>query len=184
MAALRLMLRYYDPSYVPRESDLLSSVHRVSFRQRTGGAVTAEGRTPLAPDVRSRIATLLATLVSTDTDASIRKAALTARQVLAFADPVNTPVPTGAITLIAGCADRVTLRSTADIDLPVRISVLGTPFRNDGGIRAGSGGKPSEILFGLPRGTVVATLGGRELARLSERTAPCAPGQVRGRARS
>jgi hypothetical protein len=94
-------------------------------------------------------------------------------------DPENTLVREGSIALIAGCGRRVTLRSTADIDLPIEVRVLGTDFVYPKGIRAGTETKPTEILLAFPSGVVVATLGGRELARLEERNAPCPPGMPR-----
>jgi hypothetical protein len=56
--------------------------------------------------------------------------------------------------------------------------VGGSDFDHTIGIRAGSPATPRELLLSLPAGTVAASHGGREAARLSERSADCPPGMV------
>ena len=92
---------------------------------------------------------------------------------------MNTTLLPGTIALVAGCEGGVTLRSTADIDVELQLRVLGTSFARAKYIRAGSVAKPKQSPLSLPPGTVVATYGGREVARLAERNPPCPAGMPR-----
>jgi hypothetical protein len=179
-AALSVLLRYNDNSYGPVDADFLADP--AGFRllpQMTDVPTQIDGAVKVPRDVRRLIGAELAQRAWADEDETFRKVAHRVRAALAFHDPENTPVREGSIALIAGCGDRVTLRSSADVDLPVEVRVLGTNFANRGGIRGGTEAKPARVLLGLPAGIVVASLGGRELARLEERNAPCPPGLVR-----
>lgn len=179
-AALSVLLKYYDNSYAEIDADFLADPGSLKCLPRVSHAPTqVDGALKLPSDARRLIAEELAQRAWTDEDETFRRMAHRVRGALVFRYPEYTPVREGSILLIAGCGDRVTLRSTADISLPIHVGVLGTNFANRGGIRAGTETKPAEILFGLPPGVVVATLGGRELARLQERDAPCPPGLVR-----
>jgi hypothetical protein len=179
VAALNVLLYYYDHTLAPVDTEFVDP-NTLTRGNVTDTARPKDGAQPLPPDVRSRIANRLARISSADPDTTFRRVAHRVRQMLAFLDPLNAPVSAGAITLIAGCGDRVTLRSTADIDLPVEVRALDSTRAYSGGIRRGTTTNPSEILLGLPPGVIVATLGGREIARLTQRDAPCAEGQIRG----
>lgn len=100
------------------------------------------------------------------------------RQSVAFRDSANTPVQPGSVSLTAGCGNRVTLSSTENILLGLQLSVLGAWPVHTVWLKGSPEGKPVTILMSPPPGTVVVTYGGRELARLSERHAPCPPGLV------
>jgi len=180
VAALNVLLYYYDHTLAPVDTEFVDP-NTLTLGNVTDTARPKDGAQPLPPDVRSRIANRLARIASTDPDVTLRRVALRVRQTLAYRDPVNTPVSAGTITLVAGCGDRVTLRSTADVNLPVQVRALDSTRAYEGGIRRGTTERPTEILLGLPPGVVVATLSGREIARLTQRDAPCAKGQIRGR---
>jgi hypothetical protein len=179
LAALQVLMRYYNPSYAPSIENLRTAPEWSSVARRVDGPLPIDGSSPLGDSARARIASTLARLGASESDTTVRNAALVLRQTLAFDDPENTPLAPGAITLVAGCGRRVTLRSTADVAVEVVLRVLGTTFETTHGIRAGSQTKPAKILLGLPSGIVVASYGGREVARLEARNAPCPPGVVR-----
>jgi len=179
LAALSVLLRYYDNSYAPLNAEFVRDPAHVLLAQVVDAPGQYNGARPLPGDVRARIAREIAQISTTDGDASFRRVARRVRQALAYTDPANTPLDAGAISLIAGCGRRVTLRSSADIDLPVEVRVLGTKFANGAGIRAGTTTRPTDRLLGLPAGVVVASLGGREVARLTQRNAPCPQGMPR-----
>lgn len=179
VAALQALMRYYDPSYAPSFEALTSRSAERSVATRVGGPGPVRGTVPLPASTRKQIGDVLAQLTNSEQSPTVRTAARVLRQRLAYDDPAHTPVAGGAISLVAGCSDRVTLRSTADVDLEVNLEVVGASFVRKYGIRAGTVEQPTDLLLGLPKGTVVVTYGGRELARLSERNAPCPPGMVR-----
>ena len=178
LAALQVLMRYYGPSYAPSIDNLRTAPEWSSVARRVDGPLPIDGTSPLGESARPRIASTLARLAASESDTTVRKAALVLRQTLAFDDPENTPLVPGAIALVTGCGNRVTLRSTADVAVEVVLRVLGTTFEKTYGIRAGTQTKPTNRLLGLPSGTVVASYGGREVARLDERNAPCPPGVV------
>jgi hypothetical protein len=125
------------------------------------------------------IAGLLLRLSASEPDLVVRGAARRLRQSMAFSNPAQTPVAPGSFALVAGCGSRVALRSTADIDLVVQLRVEGKePFSHDYVISAGTP-KPTDRLLSLPPGVVIASFGGREVARLSERNTPCPNGVTR-----
>lgn len=175
LAALQVLMRYYNPRYAPSIDALRTAPEWSSVAWRVDGPRPIDGTSPLADSTRPQIAGTLARLAASESDSTVRNAALVLRKTLAYDDPANTPLAPGAIALIAGCGNRVTLRSTADVGVRVVLRVLGTTFERTHGIRAGSQAKPAVILLGLPSGTVVASYGGREVARLEERNAPCPP---------
>jgi hypothetical protein len=179
LAALQVLMRYYDRRYVLSVDDLSTESIGSPIPRSVGGPPPVYGSSPLAQTTRGTIGTMLSTLASSDADHAVRHAALRLRQGLAFADPANTPLPEGSITLVAGCGSRVMLRSTADVDLELQLRVLGTSYARAKSISAGSVAKPRQLLLGLPAGTVVATYGGREVARLTERNASCPVGMPR-----
>ena len=179
LAALQVLMRYYDARYAPSVENLTVTAIGSPITRVVGGPPPLNGASPLPSTTRQQIADVLAQLSAADRDSTMRVAALRLRQALAFDDPTNTPLRAGSVSLIAGCGSRVTLRSTADVELELQLRVLGTNFDKVRGIRAGSTMKPRSLLLSLPSGIVVASYGGREVARLTERNAPCAAGMTR-----
>jgi hypothetical protein len=168
LAALRVLTGYYQPGLNPTFEYLTSTNGYVGLSiPFTPHAYGVAGRSPLPTSVRREVPELFARLAASDADPVIRGAALRLRQGIAFRDPGNTPVGPGAVTLVAGCGPRVTLRSTADVILKLDVRVLGTDFARGFALSAAEGGRPSEMLLALPAGVVTASLGGREVARLS-----------------
>ncbi len=53
IAALRVLIRYYDPTFAPTDADLLSSTRQSTFRQRNGGGYSPS---PIPPTPLSRMA--------------------------------------------------------------------------------------------------------------------------------
>jgi hypothetical protein len=179
LAALQVLAAYYDPKFHALP-EWLRTAHvgdPIPMNVHGGGR---KGVTPLPESRTAELPALLARLARNDADPTVRHAALLLRQGLAFRNPVNTPVQPGTVSLIAGCGDRVTLRSTENILLGLQVSVLGTSSVHTIWLKGSPEAKPMTTLMSLPAGTVVVTYGGRELARLSERHAPCPPGIVPG----
>jgi hypothetical protein len=118
---------------------------------------------------------LMAELAHSD-DPAVAGGALRLRQALALRDPEHTPVQPDLVRLIAKCGNGVTLQSTLDVTLGLRVHVLGTSFETTVWPRAWSRGRPMEIPMVLPPGTVVVSYGsGHELARLTSRNEACPP---------
>jgi hypothetical protein len=176
LAALLVLMRYYDPRYGPGMEDLAGSIYGASVPMNIHSPAPVTGPSPATVALRRQIGALFARLAASDDDAAVRTGAGRLRQVLARRDPANTILPDGAITLVAGCGTRVTFSSTADVEIDVQLRVLDTPFQKMYGISAGSVERPRSHLLSLPAGTVVASYGGREVARLTERKTPCPPG--------
>jgi hypothetical protein len=179
LAALQVLTAYYDPSFFPTAAYLTSAAEGdpIPVRLHRAGRPGAE---PL-PDSRSaEFLHMLARLSAADSDPLVRAAARRLRAALAATDPENTPIPGGAVTLTAGCGTRVTLGSTADIGLPIRVQVLESTFDHTYSLRGATRESPVKVLLSLPPGTVVASYGGREVARLVRREAPCPPGVLKG----
>ena len=117
--------------------------------------------------------------------AVVRDAALRLRAWLAFSNPAHTPVAPGSIVLVAGCGNLVTVESFADVATPFILRVLGTPYHDEVALaglketlifKAPPDGQPRTILKALPRGTVTATVGENEVARLPDTDRkPCPP---------
>jgi len=179
ISALQVLMRYYDTRYAPSFEALTSPHAERNVSLRIGGPRTVDGSVPVPATANRQIGELFAQLASSaEGNATVREAARVLRERLAHDDPENTPLADGAITLVAGCGERVTLQSTADVALSIKLEVLGTAFSRRYGIRAGTKEKPAALLLSLPKGTIVASYGGRELARLTERNASCPPGIV------
>lgn len=176
LASLRALLRLYDRTYSLSEDYLIADVPRSTLPRTTDAAEQIEGSSPLPRDYRLQVGSELARLASADGNQAMRKAALRLRQALAFADPASTPIAAGTVTLVAACRNAVKLRSVADIDIPVQVHVLGSANGYRNGIKAARPAAPAEVLLAFPAGTVVATYGGREIARLTDRSGQCARG--------
>lgn len=168
LQALRVLYYYHVPPWMPLTEDLTRTtrpyyVSEGSSPHDTRYAVTR----PFPPGRTAEYPGLLYRLSTDDPDPLIRLASARLRQTLVYRDPINTPIPPGAIRLVApGCGGVVQIQSTADISLEVRLRVLGTTYDR---VVPASGG------YRLPPGVVVADLGGRELARLVDRGPPCPP---------
>jgi hypothetical protein len=168
LAALQVLINYFNPDYVA-SIDYMLRTNIQTIPTRLGGAAPTQGGTPLPADVRIQVGRLLATISVSDPDASVRRVAHRVRQSLAYADPANTPITAGAITLVAGCGREVFLRSTADIDVNVTLRTADGSFAHVYGVRAGSPQKPGQLDLALPTGTIIAQYDGREVSRLSAR---------------
>lgn len=178
LAALRVLTSFYNPALNPSVEFLTSSrpgstIPRVIHENLGRGAV------PLPESRKTEFLSMLAGLSRSEPDDTVRLAALRLRQALAFFDPAHTPVNASTISLLAGCGSRVKLQSSADIALPLRIRVLGASYDQQFVLAAAQDGRSSKLPLGLPKGVVVVSYGGRELARLSDRNAPCPAGMTR-----
>lgn len=175
LAALEVLVSYYDPRFAAsaqylNEGKIGDPIPMRAFHPPTAGAEA------LPMDRANEIHSLLVNLVQ-DSDGVVRNAALRVRQGLAYVDPEHTPVAQGVITLLAGCGPRVTLRSSADISLPLRVRVLESSYDQVLWLKGLVDGQPSKLLLGLPKGAVVVTVGGNEVARLTRREGPCPPSE-------
>lgn len=183
LAALQVLAAYYRPDLRPSMEYLKSPHDKVYIFRSAARATHSAEITGVVPLPRSRkvdIPELLARLAHGDHDPVIKGAALHLRQDLAALDPKNTPVDADRIDLKAGCGPRVTLESTEDIPLQLRVRVLGTPFDRTYALNKSGDGKAKKLPLALPAGTVVVTYTGKEVARLTERNAPCPQGVTRG----
>jgi hypothetical protein len=174
LAALRVLTRYYDARLVPT-AEFLTGSQVGDPISRAAHAVGLSGSEPLPGGMRFQFGQLLARLAQGDADPAVRAAALRLRQGIAFSDPENTPVAPGTVKLFAGCGPRVTVRSTSDIGLSLRVRVLGTEFDRTLALRAPENGRPVEYRLGLPKGAVTLSHGSREVDRLTQRNIPCPP---------
>lgn len=183
LAALQVLTAYYQADLRPSLAYLKSPKAKdydFASIARTTHPVVRSAATPLPKSRIVEIPALLARLAHGDPDPVVKGAALHLRQDLAQFDPKNTPVDANKITLKAGCGPRVSLQSTEDIPLDLRVRVLGTSFDRTYTLNKSWDGTPKRLPLALPPGTVVVTYAGREMARLIERNAPCPPGMTRG----
>ena len=171
--ALMVLARYYDDRYRPTEAFLEGDEPGPSLPRRVGIREPVVGLDPLPPDSRAQIGRLVFQLAMSDPDSGVRSAAHRLRQAFAIDDPANSPVPEGAIQLVAGCGREITVRSTADIDATFDLVVPEARYRAPVTIRAGSAAKSAELTVVAPNGTVVARNGDHELARLTSRNGEC-----------
>ena len=179
LAALQVLVRHFNPNYARSSEFLLSAAPGSPIPTQLDGPSAVDGAAPLPADARSQVGRVLAALAISDPDATVRGAARRLRQSLMYLDPAHTPLAAGTVALVAECSARVTLRSTADIDAEVQLRVVGSQFSKTYGVRAGTAAQPSNLLLSLPKGVVVASYGGNEIARLTKRDAPCLPSQLR-----
>jgi len=175
VGALIVLTSYYEPSTALSIEYLSSARVGDPLPASTSGG-WKRGASPVPSSLARDLLALVYRLARHDADSTVRRAALRLRQSFAYGDAEHTPLDADAVQLQPGCGPRVTLQSNADIALALRLRVLGTTFDRPVPIKAASNGKPASMLFALPVGTVVVTYGSRELARLTDRNAPCPPG--------
>lgn len=178
MAALRVLASYYSPELSPSITYLNSGTLGDPI-PRTMDKEFQDGSSPLQSGSRTKIQQALLRLSKENRDKKVSHAALILRQGLAFFDPSNTPIATNAIALSAGCGPRVTLTSHADIDLNLRVRVLQTNYDQQFVVRGSQHHPGGKLTLALPAGIVVVGFGNKEVARLSDRSAPCPPGLTR-----
>lgn len=179
LGALRLLFSYHSPDLLPSRAELvkprivgLASESMMTTAPRTRRNDSA----PVATSVRGEVQDIIARIARAETDPVVKEAALRLRQDLAHRDPARTPVAQGAISIKAGCGSSVDVESNENILLRLRIEVLETVFDKTLAIAPASGNAPGRLPLSLPEGVVVVSFGGRELARLTDRKAPCPPG--------
>jgi hypothetical protein len=175
LGMLQVLIAYYDGGFSP-SFEYLTRSHLGDPIPVAMHAVGFAGSSPLPATRFVEVPRILAQLARQDPDSVVRAAALRLRQALALRDPANTPVAPGAVRLVAGCGPRVTLFSEENVLLTIRVRVLGDPYDQTFGMRGAAGGRASSLSLALPPGTVTASYGTRELARLAKRDAPCPPG--------
>lgn len=178
LAAMRVLASYYSAELSPSTSYLLSGIRGDPIPVVIGRDVQ-DGTSPLQSGSRREIQLTLLRLSSGDPRNDISRAALMLRQGLAFIDPLNTPLSEKVVRLSAGCGPRVSLESKADIDLDLRVRVLETDYDQHFLIHGAQQGRSGKLSLALPVGIVVVNFGSKELARLSDRRAPCREGLTR-----
>lgn len=177
VTALQVLASYFEPDREPLVEDLVGSGYVGSIPRAVDGS-RRDGAMPLPPGRMSEIPAQLAELAWSDPNPDIRGAALRLRQDIALGHPDITPLKPGVFTLTARCGRSVVLGSKADVVVPVELH-FGNSRQYSYALKAAPNGPPSEILLALPPGPIVATVGGREVARLTDRNAPCKPGEPR-----
>lgn len=174
LAALSVLASYYRPDMTPSVHWLRSA--RVGDPVPSASdAYSAAGLVSLPESRTTEFPRLLQELVQSGADSAVSSAALRMRQYIALTYPDDTPIPSGAVRLIAGCRNLLTLQSTLDVTIPLRVEVLGTSAVHTYSLKRWNNRQPVQLTLDLPPGTVVVTYGrGRELARLTNRSGPCA----------
>jgi hypothetical protein len=173
LASLAVLSAYYRPDLAPTMSWLRSA----RIGDPIPSAPDAYAGTGIVPVPDARLVdfpALLFRLAREGGDSTVARAALRLRQYLALTDPNHTPVAAGAVRLVAGCRNLVTLQSTLDVTIPLRVRVAGTTTEHIYTLKRWVSGPPIQLALDLPPGTVVASYGsGRELARLIDRKGTC-----------
>ncbi len=164
----------FDVAFAPRADEIAALQLGAGLPKQ----MHAPASTPADRTQKARLAMLVAQLATGHPDATVRVSALAVRQQLALLEPGLTPLAPDAVQLVAKCGRQTELVSTADISLPVRLTVLGTTYDQLVGIGAAMNGTASRALLLVPHGVVVAKLGDREVARLTNRKVPCPPGVI------
>lgn len=177
IAALRVLASFYSRELWP-STDYLRSGSLGDPIPITMDKNAKDGSSPLPSTFRKEIQQAVLKLTNAG-NKQIAHAAAMLRQGFAFLDPSNTPIVANSIILTAGCGPRVTLESRADIGLDLRVTVLGTNYDQHFMVRGRQNDVDGSLKLALPPGTVVVAFGTTEVARLSIRSAPCAPGLTR-----
>lgn len=178
--ALRVLYFYLDPRGL-RMLDGLTRRTQGDLRPIELVGSQAHGRRrpvaqPIGPEIRSTLPEVLFRLSTDDLDPAVRFAALELRRGYAYIEPAHTPFPVGVLTLSAECEREVEVAYSGDVSIKVELRILGSsqvlPPLEVGAPRPGQVSRVTLSRF--PPGVVVATIGGREMARLSARPAtPC-----------
>lgn len=179
LAALAVLASYNDSSLGVSAEFLREARVGDPVPALVPALATPRGASRLSADHHARIRADVDELSRSDRDPAVRRAALVLRQAFAMRHPEQAALEPGAVRLIAGCGARVTLRSSSDIAIPAVIRVERGRFAHERLIPRAQSGRPVDILLGLPPGTVTVTVGDQVIARLTDRAAPCAPGQTR-----
>lgn len=178
VAALVVLASYHDSALAVSAAVLRTPRGAEQLPRYATPLMTPPGAIALPEERSTTIPQLIATLAKSDGDPVVRASALRLRQSFALARPGETVLESGVVSLTAGCGERVTLRSRADVALPIVIRA-GKSFQNARLLPAGSAAGPAQLLLGLPAGVVTVSVGDRIVARLTDRTALCAKGQPR-----
>jgi hypothetical protein len=179
--ALRVLFAFaFRTHRVPVYEDLIQPrigglPYSVSSRGSLHAGPPVRTSQPIGPAHLASLAQLLYDLRYSGDDPTVRGAAERLRQTLAGARITDTPIPPGAVHLVGGCRGRVTFWSTADIGIKVQFRVLGDSNTYTQFLRGEWGEGDGRQTRVLPAGTVVITFEGREVARLTDRTAACNP---------
>jgi len=179
LAALQVLAAYFHPQWSPPRSYLTGAQVGDPVPRMVDDADLPTVAEPLPANHRAAIARTFTTLAASDHDPIVRGAALRLRQAVAFSAPADLPLADGVVRLEARCGPRVLLIVSSDVDLPVVLAVEGSAFRHEYAVRRSAPGHTASLLLALPSGPVVATIGGREVARLTARHAPCGPHDTR-----
>jgi hypothetical protein len=180
LEALQVLTSYFNANYVAGPDYLRGGTIGDPI-PATAHAPDSFGDVPLPARYAAEFAGDLAVVAREEADPVVRRAALKLRQAIALEAPHLTPLEKGAIRLRAGCGPRVTLSSSANVTVPIEVRVGdGTGFKRELALVRSVDGTPKSVLLALPRGTVTASVGGRVVARLRWRHAPCAPHETRG----
>ncbi len=174
LASLSVLSAYYRADLAPSLGWLQSARIGDPIPVSTD-AYDGTGVVPLPANRLVEFPRLLYRLAQGDRDSSIAQAALRLRQYLALSDPEHTPVSPNAVRLVAGCRNLLSLESTLDVTIPIRVRVLGTTTEHTYTLNRWVGGPPIKLTLDLPPGAVIASVGdGHELARLADRKGSCA----------
>jgi len=182
LASLSVLSTYYRPDLAP-SMGWLRSAHVGDPVPAIADGYSTPGAVPL-PETRSvDFPALLARLARSDPDSNVAKAALRLRQYMALSDPDHTPIAANAVRLAAGCRNILTLQSTLDVTIPLRVQIVGTKTEHTYTLKRWVSGPPVQLTLDLPPGPVLVTYGnGHELARLTDRKGPCPASRGAGRA--
>jgi len=173
-AALAAAVSAFDVAFAPRADQMATLQLGAGLPKKMHAPASA----PADRTQKARLAMLVAQLATGHPDATVRVSALAVRQQLALLEPGLTPLAPDAVQLVAKCGRQTELVSAADISLPVRLTVLGTTYDQLVGIGAAMNGTAARALLLVPQGVVVAKLGDRDVARLTNRNVPCPPGVI------
>jgi hypothetical protein len=172
LAAMEVLVGYYNPAYAASPTYLTSGTvgDPIPRRAHALASVPEVARATRLAEIQDALVNLVR-----DPDPVVRTASLKLRQAFANEAPESVPIAGGSVVLRAGCGDRVAIESTADIMLPLRVQVLGSSYDQAFYHRGMVDGRGSRTPLLLPKGTVIVTVGGREVARLEKRDMKCPP---------